>query len=341
MNISTRGVASLVSRIKSVVSLLTIVSGLFLSSTLAIAAIKESATELIAAHQQTLADQGAYYYQGFSLSGPVQFEFMFASDYAAQAVIIDQSQLDSFLQGSTVASYAIFDNDYGIKRVTLEEGKYAVAVRNTLNIENTMSLELNYADLSLEGYEYESTDIANTRAVEVGSAVIQSFTVEEGYKYHVDGLNTGLKSYVIPASDVDNFKSGNRFSYFGEYSSDEPNGAQPGEMTLNLDPGQYALIFLNHSDSEKKVTYRFMKFKQIPTVLEREYVDAVFNSIEATYPGFFPVETRNERHGEYYFRVYVLESGRRTYMMERGGELWYSVDDSGWARWGLISDWVL
>ncbi|MBB1487778.1 hypothetical protein [Oceanospirillum sediminis] len=333
-------------------------AALFVSSfsSVAIGATTTTDTEFLSVPMQPLNGQGNYLYQAFTVTSQTGFDFLYAADYATQAVIIAKSDLANFINGSSVSYFVGFDGDYGIKSATLEAGEYVIAVRNTTNSENTFSLELDYANLQLAGYEYDSTPVAEARSMEAGAGLIQPFTITDGYKYHIDGLNTGVKSYVIPASEIEKFRNNEDFNFYTSYSSNFANGEQPGAMTIDLPAGDYALVLRNSSATTKSLVYRFHTFKQVTEdngdgtdvgtetdtdTDSKAAIDLVFDDIEEIYSQFFPVSTRNGSltEGEYYYRQYTLDDGQQTYMLEWDGGLWYNVDSNGWQLWGPIANW--
>ncbi|MBB1485797.1 hypothetical protein [Oceanospirillum sediminis] len=300
----------------------------------------------ISTQMKKLSGKGAYLYREFTIGSTSSFEFIFASDYQAQAIIIDKSDLSRFIQGSSVNYYAGFNNKYGITSVTLSPGKYAVAIRNTVNGDNVISYELDYSEAKIDGYEYVSTDIKEVTSVNGNGWLVQPFTVTDGYVYQVDGLSTGLKSYVIPASDIASFKARGRFNYYTDYSSGSVNGSQPGAMVLNLSAGNYALAFYNDDSDSKKLVYRFSRYKQKASSgngSTASYADRVFNDIENNYSYYFPSSTRygSATDGEYYYRSYTMSTGRTSFVLEWDGDLWYLIDGGEWNYWGPISNWSL
>src|SRR5690606_22473104 len=78
-----------------------------------------------------------------------------------------------------------------------------------------------------------------------GARLWQSFTIQSGYYYHMDGSNSGLDTFIIPASELSNFRYGSSFSHYSAYSG-IGDKAMPGSYVINLSPGSYYLCFRNN-----------------------------------------------------------------------------------------------
>lgn len=52
-----------------------------------------------------------------------------------------------------------------------------------------------------------------------GARYARTFTIRSGYRYLVDGVNTGeLQCFVIPSSQLAAFNAGQSFTHFTEYA---------------------------------------------------------------------------------------------------------------------------
>jgi hypothetical protein len=76
----------------------------------------------------------------------------------------------------------------------------------------------------------------------------------------MEGCNTGLDFFLIPASSLNAFTSNGTFSHYPDYSAEsDPN--QPGLATLNLAPGDYYLAFRNPDNEKKALVYALYVFQ--------------------------------------------------------------------------------
>lgn len=81
-----------------------------------------------------------------------------------------------------------------------------------------------------------------------GARYARTFTIRSGYRYLVDGVNTGeLQCFVIPSSQLAAFNAGQSFTHYTEYA--QTGGNCPGLLELKLPAGSYALAFRNPSGS--------------------------------------------------------------------------------------------
>ncbi len=210
---------------------------------------------------------GAYWYQQFTVAKQQTFVLRVASDYAADAAIITAAQLSNFTANRPFSGYALFDNQYGTKSVTLPPGTYYVAIRSQSSTPTAYRLELDLditvpAD-SLNTYSFVDHYIQGTEHVGAnGGKLWHGFTIQSGIRYFLDGCNTGLSTYVIPASQLTAFKSGGTFSYYTAYSADD--NAYPGLHEIKLPPGSYYLAFINRNTIPKPVTYTMERWRVNP-----------------------------------------------------------------------------
>jgi hypothetical protein len=95
-----------------------------------------------------------------------------------------------------------------------------------------------------------------------GGKLWHGFTVQEGFRYFVDGCNTGLSTYVIRENELGAFQNGQSFNYYSDYSGTD--NAFPGLHELKLPPGTYYLAFANDNANDKPVTYTLERWRQTP-----------------------------------------------------------------------------
>lgn len=212
----------------------------------------------------TFSSIGSYWYQEFTIQQKRTFVLRMTSDYAADAAIVTGSQLNNFINNQSFSGYALFDNQYGTKSVTLPAGTYYVGVRSQSNSSNAYRLELDYdikvpADAS-HTYTFVDHYIQGTKSVGAnGGKLWHGFTIQSGFRYFIDGCNTGLSTYVIPASELAAFQSGGSFSYYAAYSGTD--NAYPGLDEIKLAPGSYYLAFINSNSIQKPVTYTMERWR--------------------------------------------------------------------------------
>ena len=220
---------------------------------------------LFIAHQgQSFSANGDWWVQGFTVNGTRSFVLRFASDYRADAAVITPDQLDNFKNSRGFSGYAVFDDQFGTKSVTLGAGSYYVAIRNQNNGDNTCSVELDYAqtlpDNGSESYSfYDNYFNGSTYVNARGGKLWQGFSVQSGFRYFIDGCNSGLESYIISANEIENFKNGSSFQYYTSYASTSGDG--PGMWEIKLPPGTYYLALRNTADNPKAVTYLMQRWR--------------------------------------------------------------------------------
>ena len=207
---------------------------------------------------QTLNNLGSWYMQGFTVSGPTQFVSRFTSQYKADCAIITADQVDNFKNNRSFTGYAIFDDQFGTNYITLNAGSYYYAMRNQITSANVLRAELDLA-VSLPASNkttYYDNYFQHSEIVgKNGGKLWQPFTIQSRFRYFLDGCNSGLKGYIIKASEIDKFKNGQTFSYYTDYSSDQVDNAQPGFNEINLPLGDYFLVFVNPGTVDNTVTY--------------------------------------------------------------------------------------
>lgn len=211
---------------------------------------------------------GAYWYQGFTLSKQQTFVLRMTCDYSADAAVVPEAQLGNFINNRGFTGYGTFDNQYGTKTITLGPGKYYLGVRSQTSSANTYRLELDY-DISVPAdasntYSFVDNYIQGTNYVAANDGKLwHGFTIQAGFRYFVDGCNTGLSTYVIPASELTAFKAGGTFKYYTAYSGTD--NALPGLDEISLPPGSYYLAFVNENSIKKPVTYSLERWRKTAT----------------------------------------------------------------------------
>jgi len=216
-------------------------------------------TQFISFQDYTVSGFGGYKLEAFSLSASTNLVLRFASTYKSQAAIIPASQLSNFKTMAGFSGYAIFDNQVGTKTVTLGAGDYYAGVRNTANSANNYSMELDYAITlpASDKCKFNDNYFQDTKSFANGGKITQEFTVQSGYRYFLDGDNVGFKTYIIPASEVGAFNSGQSFQYYVDYKDE--SGAGPGLYEVKLPAGTY--YFAATGTGACSITYTMERWK--------------------------------------------------------------------------------
>ena len=217
-------------------------------------------TQFISSQNATFFSVGDSWYQEFTLSGTRTFVLRFASDYACDAAVLQEKEKDNFINNLGFSAFASFSAGYGTKSVTLGAGTYYLCVRSRSDGENTYSVELDYdlvlADDDQYTYSYAGTIMNEATSVSPnGGSLTHGFTIQEGYRYFIDGCNSGMETYIIPDYEVSAFQSGSTFQYYDAYSSPEADGSYPGLYEVKLQPGTYYLAFRNSTAIRKSTVY--------------------------------------------------------------------------------------
>ena len=204
---------------------------------------------------QTFARHGDYVYQAFTVYEETTFDLRFAVDYEADAAIIRESELSNFISGRAYRGYGLYDGVFGTQTsVTIPAGRYYAAVRNETSASNTIRFEVDYSIQLPDAYFYDWY-FGDAMTVDAyGGTAWQEFTIERDVRYFLDGCNSGLEVYIIPRSELSNFRAGRAFRYYTDYSGED--NAYPGLWELHLNPGDYALVFRNQDEVDHTVTWQ-------------------------------------------------------------------------------------
>jgi len=203
---------------------------------------------------ETFSNLNDQEYQNFTVnSGTISFVFRFVSQYRATAAVINASSLAAFQSGASVSTYAVFNDTFGTNGLTLGPGSYAVVVRNDTQGSNTYRYELDYLE-SLPGGSFVDYYLENQGTVSPnGGKFWQPFTIQQGYRYWMDGANTGTQTYILDSANFALWQAGDAFSYYSDYSGDDPQ--EPGGYEVALPPGDYYLCFENDTSESQAVCY--------------------------------------------------------------------------------------
>ena len=216
-------------------------------------------TIFIASQNYTVSNFGAYYYVQFTITKTTTFVFRVTSEYKSQAAILTPDQLNNFTNMYAFTGYALFDNKIGYQTITLNAGDYYVGIRNANSGVNEWSFELDYALSfpSSDKVSYFANIVSRASAMANGGKVWDGFTIEKGYRYFIDGCNVHEQVYIIPPSEIDNFKNGNTFQYYTDYYTE--GGGEPGLYEIKLPEGSYYVV--GYSNEVSAITYNIEKWK--------------------------------------------------------------------------------
>lgn len=207
--------------------------------------------------------QGGWWAQQFTVSQTTNFMLFFSSQYIADCSVFDGSQLSNFQNNLTFTSIQSFDNQFGYKSFSLAPGTYYVGMRNQSTGSNACRVELDYR-LSLPAADkcsYFDAPITGVKNISNNSYWTHQFTIEAGYRYFLDGCNSGLSTYIIPASEYNNFVNNQAFQYYTDYSNSS-DGSFPGIYEIKLSAGTYYLCFRNTTGSAQTAVYVMERWKK-------------------------------------------------------------------------------
>lgn len=235
----------------------------------------------IARQDARFSAQGDYWYQGFEVpEGSVgEFVFRVVAVGSIDATVIDEADVQRFIDGQSVGAYSIFSQKIGTQGISLPAGNYAVALRNRLDGESRYSIELDCD----KTYSDATRIDAMTRAEQIsaGAKYYHSLTVNEGYRLWVDGVNLGLETFIIPSSQLSAFTSNQEFQYYTDFGS-IASANQPGGYEIKLSPGEYYLALRNLNDEPMPVTFTIELFQITDEGVEQDNLDEDGNVIPSS-----------------------------------------------------------
>lgn len=231
------------------------------SAVFLLAAAPIAHADFIGEKGHSFSGNGAWWYQSFTVSGSSQtFTLYFTSRYSAAALIAPQSQISNFTNNNTVSYIDGFSGEFGVKNITLSPGSYFLGVRNRISGSNAFSVELE-EPIASSGATYVQAGIQGAETVSAGGYLVHDFTIQDGYRYIIDGNNSGnMDIRFIPRSEKSKFTSNQGYTYYtGLGGVDDPN--EPGLATINLNPGDYTMAVRSTSSTIETITYRMHIFR--------------------------------------------------------------------------------
>lgn len=199
---------------------------------------------------------GNYFWQRFTVYDQTTFVHRVTADYQIQSAIFTEDQLSNFTNNQTfysVGGTQTFDRTFGTYTQTLSAGTYYVGVRNMVQSDNSYTLEFDLPRTvsGLQRYDSNTTN----KNVEAHHYYYWGLSIGSDVRYYLDGCNSGLDWYVIPADQLAAFTSGGTFNYYLHYSGDDPYLPGNNYLHLNLAPGSYYLVARNQDGTPRAVTY--------------------------------------------------------------------------------------
>jgi hypothetical protein len=210
-----------------------------------------------------------YWYSSFTLGGARTMVARFAADGVADAGAGPPSDLSLFTgDQNTKSDVTGFEDSFGTHYANFAAGNFYVGARAQQSTAPVhFRLELDY-DINLapeKGYRFAFVDNylgAAKNVVANGGYVSQQFAVQTGYRYFLDGCNSGnVDTYVLPVGELTNFTSGSTFQYYTAYYSGDSSG--PGLWEIKLPAGTYVLAFRNHGAQTAGVVYSMERWQII------------------------------------------------------------------------------
>ena len=227
------------------------------------------ATTFLSNQGESLSAQCAWATREFTISRTTTFDFRFVAWYNAQTAILPVAQLNNFKNCQGFQGYGLLEGRFGTQTVTLAAGTYHFATRNAQSLPNRFSVELDYAIPEVlinpeGGKTFNRTSGPNyTTYVTKGSRYTQTFTIQSGYRYFIDGVNTGeLECFIIPSSQVSAFMAGQTFQQHSQYQ--ETGAYCPGLNEIILPPGTYAVAVRNNSSQDAALTFTIEEWRINP-----------------------------------------------------------------------------
>lgn len=256
-------------------------------------------------YDSTLSTLGQSWAQQFTVPSRQVLVLRFVADLKADAAIFVPAQLDNFQNNRRFFGYGLFNNSFGTKYVTLNPGTYYVGVRNQVQGSNRARIELD-TRIQLDpepGEEFTYYDRAfhgNKYVGKNGGKLWHGFRIVPGFRYFLDGANSGggqMPTYIIPKSELDNFRYDRGFEYYTDYF--EQGGAGPGHVELELPPGDYYFVCENNAGINKALTYTMERWK-VRTIPNGQEIDLSGSASWSTSGSQVNIEidtVSNEREG--------------------------------------------
>ena len=206
----------------------------------------------------SLSREGEFWIKEFTIDDSARYVLYFTPRYEASCFVAKADQLDDFKKDNAFGYVEAFIGSFGNRELDLDKGKYFLAVRNEVNRKNNYSVELERWPRKNEGRSFIQgvADVAETLAT--GAAFTQGFRITEDFSLLIEGCSSGCTTFIIPASEADNFAEGRNFRYHSKYSKNDFD--DPGAITLDLLTGDYFVVVRNDRPTANNVTFRIFGY---------------------------------------------------------------------------------
>ncbi len=141
-----------------------------------------------------------------------------ASQYKVTAGFFTPETIQAFLGGGQGSAYLLLDNKFGVVSDWIGAGTYYIAVRNNVSAANAYSLEVDTINAD-DPYGWTTSSCVKT--LDPGTTASMPFTVASGTRVFVNGVNTGVQTYVIPADQLSRFQNHQSFTALTDCSYQE------------------------------------------------------------------------------------------------------------------------
>jgi len=225
----------------------------------------------------SFSSNGDWWQQGFTLGQTTTLVLRFATQYIADAAVFTSDQLSNFQNNNTFSGYGNFDNQIGYHTITLAAGSYYLGMRNQNSEANQVSIELDF-EISLplsDNYTYYDNYINGVENISAnGGKLWHSFTIQYGYRYFIDGCNSGLEDYFIPNNQLSNFQNDQTFQYYSDYA-DNPCGEGTGLWEILLPAGTYYMVARNTASTTHSINYIMQRWKQNTSIEDLSFENKI------------------------------------------------------------------
>jgi len=206
---------------------------------------------------------GSWWQQGFTIYQTTTFVIRFSSQFYADAAVFPASQMSNFQNNQTFSGWGNFDNQIGYHTITLSAGDYYLGMRNQISGSNSCAIELDF-DINLPSsdnctfYDYYVNGVENIGG---GGKLWQQFTVQSGFRYFIDGCNSGLEVFIIPENELSHFQNNQTFQYYTDYAQNQC-GMGPGLFEITLPPATYYMVARNTSTKNHSINYLMERWRK-------------------------------------------------------------------------------
>ncbi len=199
--------------------------------------------------QNVRLDYGQTRKQEFRLTSSTTVTFYHAAQYRGnEAAIVDASGLADFEAGNAYRNFASYLDNCGFEQLQLSAGTYYAVLRNRGETPQTMSLEVDRLPVFTNA-SGSRTIFQEKQQMNPGASVWHPFSLTSGEQFYIDGCNSGeVSTWLIPDTELSNFRNGQTFQYYEGFSNEDANG--PGGWAFNPGPGSYVLVARNTSADE-------------------------------------------------------------------------------------------